>query len=360
MAKMNTFQSPVPGTQKYMAPETFVFAATNSAIYGPEIDIFSFGMTMLETILGRLPSFMENPLAEEGAAGASTSVVATGLVIGGFVGSFFTFGATVPLMIAGGSVAAAGGLTTFGAKMTEVVLSREQFKKVEDTIAEDKAESEGLRQSLEELDRLITKSVNRIFEDDKEPSNLSGKAIEDVMKHFQKITGMKIMDTEQLHPVKSSARGVGAVIAATSSVITVGTASSRLGSAVFDTLSAASRVTHIAGFVTSIIALPIDAYFLITSIRDIKNHTPSEVADRIRDIRSKMQCPEEHEIPGLIEAYITAKVAEVAKVQLKSPNDTFELVDDLDEFVQQDEVSRINALFDDGELTISDDHFLEK
>lgn len=95
------------------------------------------------------------------AAGASTSVVATGLVVGGFIGSFFTFGATIPIMITGGAVAAAGGLTTFGAKMSEIVLSRVDIKKVEDTIAEDKAESEQLRKSMERFDHLISKNVQR-------------------------------------------------------------------------------------------------------------------------------------------------------------------------------------------------------
>lgn len=95
------------------------------------------------------------------AAGASTSVVATGLVIGGFISSFFTFGATIPVMVAGGAVAAAGGLTTFGAKLSEIFLSRINIKKVEDAIAEDKEESEHLRKSIELFDSLISKNVQR-------------------------------------------------------------------------------------------------------------------------------------------------------------------------------------------------------
>lgn len=95
------------------------------------------------------------------AAGASTSVVATGLVVGGFISSFFTFGATIPVMIAGGSIAAAGGLTTFGAKMSEIFVSKTNIKKVEDAIAEDKEESEKLRKSIEKLDKLIERNVQR-------------------------------------------------------------------------------------------------------------------------------------------------------------------------------------------------------
>ncbi|XP_031552077.1 cyclin-dependent kinase 5 homolog, partial [Actinia tenebrosa] len=212
--------SPVPGTQAYMAPETYgglnSLYSIQTVRYGTEIDVFSFGMTLLEGIIGKPPFPKENPLAKDEeatvhsqlqadlremgednplrqlvfdclednpeqrpraeeivktlsddgflkeivkydfqsqkrkvcedfhhwipvrrrtireleemnldemtaaldelhrkaniatAAGASTSVLATGLVVGGFIGSFFTFGATIPIMIAGGSIAAAG------------------------------------------------------------------------------------------------------------------------------------------------------------------------------------------------------------------------------------------------------------
>lgn len=82
------------------------------------------------------------------ATGATTSVLATGLVVGGFIGSFFTFGATIPIMVTGGAVAAAGGLTTFGAKLSEIILSKININKVEDAIAEDKEESEQLRKNM--------------------------------------------------------------------------------------------------------------------------------------------------------------------------------------------------------------------
>lgn len=60
--------SPVPGTQAYMAPETFGTLYVNGVwgkglSYGTEIDVFSFGMTLLEGIRGYLPCPRENPLA---------------------------------------------------------------------------------------------------------------------------------------------------------------------------------------------------------------------------------------------------------------------------------------------------------
>jgi len=59
--------SPVPGTQAYMAPETFGSLSSwggKQLKYGTQIDIFSFGMTLLEGMIGVLPCPKENPLAK--------------------------------------------------------------------------------------------------------------------------------------------------------------------------------------------------------------------------------------------------------------------------------------------------------
>lgn len=54
--------TPVPGTTVYMAPETFPIPDSNyrqiarySVDYGAEIDVFSFGVVLLEVIVGDLP-----------------------------------------------------------------------------------------------------------------------------------------------------------------------------------------------------------------------------------------------------------------------------------------------------------------
>lgn len=51
--------TPVPGTTVYMAPETFPCSshqARHLVDYGAEIDVFSFGVVLLEVIVGHLPS----------------------------------------------------------------------------------------------------------------------------------------------------------------------------------------------------------------------------------------------------------------------------------------------------------------
>ena len=180
---------------------------------------------------------------------------------------------------------------------------------------------------------------------DDSSNDSSPDAIFNVMSHFEEITGMKIMESKQLHPVKSSARAVGAVLAATSSGVTAGTAGARVGTAVFDTLSVASRATHVAGFVTSVLSLPIDAYFLFTSVRALRNKSPSEVAEKIRDIQSKMVCPLEAEIPLLIESYVESKVTEVANAHFEGKiHEEFELIDDIDTLIAHDELNQNGTL----------------
>lgn len=52
--------TPVPGTTVYMAPETYLSSPNRNLEYGAEIDIFSFGVVLLELIVGHLPT--PNPI----------------------------------------------------------------------------------------------------------------------------------------------------------------------------------------------------------------------------------------------------------------------------------------------------------
>lgn len=60
----NSYATPVPGTTVYMAPETFPLMQGShilrSVDYGAELDVFSFGVVLLELIIGHLPS--PNPI----------------------------------------------------------------------------------------------------------------------------------------------------------------------------------------------------------------------------------------------------------------------------------------------------------
>lgn len=182
-----------------------------------------------------------------------------------------------------------------------------------------------------------------------EGKDVNADNITDVMEHFHQVTGVNILETDQLDPVKSSARAVGAVLSVTSTSVTASTAGARIGTAVFDTLSVASRATHVAGFVASVVTLPIDAYFLVKSVRELKNQSPSEIADKIRTIRSKMVCPQEAEIGSLIKSYVGAKITEKTQEYTETLNEhceKFDMIHDLDHILLEHD-----QLKTDGQLS---------
>ena len=267
----------------------------------------------LEEIAARLDEHHRN-INIATAAGATTSIVASGVAVAGFISSFFTFGATIPIAIAGGVVGAAGGLTTFGCKMTEVALTKLASDKVCNVLAEDQDACTAIRKRMSQLDNLITKNVLKILDsvDSREAAKVH--KLEEVVKLFAEITGVAIRKTDQLEPLKGGTRGVSAVLGAATSCTTAGIATARVGTAIaFDSLSAVARATHITGFVLSILAVPFDVYFLVKSSKELIKGKPSDVAERIRSIQSRLVFPEENQVESIVHAYVKDKVTEVAR-----------------------------------------------
>ena len=269
----------------------------------------------LEEISNRLDEHHRNVNIAT-AAGATTSVLATGVAVAGFVSAFFTFGATIPVAIAGGVIGAAGGLTTFGSKMAEIFLSKLASDKVGAVLEEDQAACTNIRRCMSQLDELITRNVLKIVDSIGSREDVKFHRLEEIVKIFEDMTGMAILKTEQFDPITGGTRGVSAVLGAATSCTTAGIAGARVGTAVaFDSLSAAARVTHIAGFVVSILALPFDIYFLAKSSKELADGSSSEVAAKIRSIQSRLVFPEERQVADLVHAYVKDKVTEVARKQ---------------------------------------------
>ena len=244
-------------------------------------------------------------------------------LVGGFIASFFTAGAALPVAITGGVIGAAGGLTTFGSKMVDIVLSKIANGKVADALEDDKAASTRLRTRLDELDRLIVQNVqialnNNNAEDQEEPQEHKK---EEILRLFEDLTGFSVLDIEQLHPLSGGTRGLGAVLGVAASSTTAGLQAMRVGTAAFDTLTVAARATHVAGFVLSIISLPFDIYFLARSSKELKDHSPSEVAKAIRNIPARMNCPEERLIPELVRDYVRHKASEALQGFIEDDDD---------------------------------------
>ena len=196
--------------------------------------------------------------------------------------------------------------------MTEIVLSKLASAKVRDTLEEDQAACTEIRKFMSQLDQLITRNVLEIVESLEGRQGVELHSLEEVVQLFEDMTGLAKPKTKQFDIIERGTRGVSAVLGAATTCTTAGIAGARSGTAVaFDSLSAAARVTHIVGFVVSILALPFDMYFLAKSSKELIDGSPSEAAEKIRSIEERLFCPNEEGISDLLHAYVEEKVTEV-------------------------------------------------
>lgn len=93
-----------------------------------------------------------------GVTGAGVATASFGLVLGGFIASFFTFGAGLIVSAVGAGVGAAGGLTMTGSKLAEYILSQSKTKLAQQALDEDREASEALRSCFEELDLFFARN----------------------------------------------------------------------------------------------------------------------------------------------------------------------------------------------------------
>ena len=91
-------------------------------------------------------------------AGAGVATASFGLVLGGFIASFFTLGAGLIVSAVGAGVGAVGGLTMTGSKIAEHVIERTETKEVQSALDEDRNASDILRDKFEELDKFFARN----------------------------------------------------------------------------------------------------------------------------------------------------------------------------------------------------------
>jgi uncharacterized membrane protein len=77
--------------------------------------------------------------------------VGSALVVGGFIGSFFTFGLSLGLSIAGGAISAAGAATATGASIAEWGITDTEIKKIKKKIEHDAELHAHLLQCIHQL-----------------------------------------------------------------------------------------------------------------------------------------------------------------------------------------------------------------
>lgn len=215
------------------------------------------------------------------------------------------------MAITGGLIGAAGGLATFGSKIVDIVLSKIANGKIADALEDDKAASTSLRKQLDILDRFIVENVKNALQNmntaDQEEPNAFIR--EELMKTIEDAAGFSVRNDAQ-HLYAGGTRAWGAVLGVAASSTTAGVEVVRAGAVAFDALSTAARATHVAGFVLSVISLPFDIYFLAKSSKELKDRSPSQVAEVLRGIPDRMVCPDESQVPQLIHEYVKHQASE--------------------------------------------------
>lgn len=99
-------------------------------------------------------SYQKRTIAK--VSGASAAITGSTLAIVGFGLSFFTFGASLGLTVAGGILAASGGVTMGGADLGDWIVSRSHMKVVEKAIEQDRESSSELREIAERFSNQIS------------------------------------------------------------------------------------------------------------------------------------------------------------------------------------------------------------
>ena len=179
--------------------------------------------------------------------GTSASLVGSGLMIGGSIAAFFTFGASLMVTAVGVGITAAGGVTAGGSALVESLLSKSNVKIVQKALDDD-------RKLVEKIKELLRK-INRASE------------IEQVYFKAGSAT-MAIAST--MKTTATAAYKIGK------------SASVNGGETLFKTLGNAAKGFHIAGLTLSIVLIPVDVYSLVTTSMDVHK---GSIPDVVKDIR---------------------------------------------------------------------------
>ena len=212
------------------------------------------------------------------------------LRVAGLIAAPFTFGAGIVVSLVGAGIGGAGGLVMTGSKVVEIILEKLGLKEVQAAIEDDREACSELQKQLDSLENFISslaEFLKPLHDDAVLLRELEGSGFEFLS---QRISYEEIgASTEER--VKFSARFF---IAATSAA----------------TISAGTRVAHVAGSVISAALLPLNITLLIKSSLELHRGSTSAAVQDIRRILDELECPDKGEIQGLVESFIDEKFTE--------------------------------------------------
>jgi len=186
-------------------------------------------------------------------AGNSASVVGGILSVVGFGLAFVTAGASLSLLIAGGIIGAAGGVTSGGAALVNSLFEKKQMKRILEIYEKDKK----LLEAMEKLSKSVM--------------GLMG---------ISKLAG--ILDEGGL----AAGAGKAANMAKTGGLA---------GKSLFNSMKVASKAFFIIGGVVNIVMLPVDVYSVVKNSIELHKKTPSDLVKELKGILADLE--EKEQIP---------------------------------------------------------------
>ena len=188
-------------------------------------------------------------------SGSAPAVAGGVMFVTGAALAFFTFGASVGLMIGGGALATAGGVTAGGASVAELIINKKTKKRIEELIAQCQEQHQKVKDLLREL--VIQDAVIELGNGFWYHGNTA-------MAHIYSGVG--------------SAIGVVRLCMAAA-----GLADDVAGTAV-RVMSTAGRAFHIVGLVAAAIMLPFDIISVVWNSYELAIDKPSKFSAKIDEV----------------------------------------------------------------------------
>lgn len=210
--------------------------------------------------------------------GGATGAVAGGiLAITGFVLSFFTFGASLGLVIAGGVIGGTGGAVVSGSQITDAVLSKQRRSSSEIILQKYKSRVQLLMTECIEIGALLEDCGN-VDEDFSLWvafwATLVVRSGSGVKKIAWDIIGRTVTSSMRIAAAADNAVSTGAAVTTT--------AFKAIGSTV-------GKAIHVTGGVLGLLFLPIDIYTLVDSSIDVHKDNSHKISKKIREMAAKMK-----------------------------------------------------------------------
>ncbi|KAL0481507.1 hypothetical protein AKO1_011260 [Acrasis kona] len=238
----------------------------------------------LENIATKLDKHHRNTKIAQ-VSGTSASLLGTALIVGGFIGSFFTFGVSLGLSIAGGAVSVAGTMTAVGASLTEWSIMEVSLKRTQKKINADRRLCNKINNCIT---RLLDSEQAHINLDECLNKKLTCLESEPTLQTLLKTMNNKF-DVEQYKKMHSSAYANGPQLLITKAS-SAGVQIAKIGSgALIRTASQIGRVMHVGGLVLSVATVPLDVYCLVKDSRELHKKNSSTKSKEIRSLAEEFR-----------------------------------------------------------------------